>query len=161
MVFYCLLFLFSINKPWVITLKDKKAVKTINAFQKILKESNGKPYNICVEKGSEFYNRSMKSWLEKNATEMYSTHNEGKSIVAARIIRTLKNKMYKYMASISKNVYIDKFDEIVNEYYNAYHSPFEMKPADVKSNTYINSSKEINDNDHKFKVCDHVKISKF
>ena len=95
MVFYCLLLLFSINKPWVITLKDKKAVKTINAFQKILKESNGKPYNICVEKGSEFYNRSMKSWLEKNATEMYSTHNEGKSIVATRIIRTLKNKMYK------------------------------------------------------------------
>ena len=92
---------------------------------------------------------------------MYSTQNEGKSIIAARFIRTLKNKMYMYIASISKNVCSDKFDKIVNEYCNEYHSAIKMKPADVKSNTYINSSKEINDNDHKSKVCDHVKMTKF
>ena len=80
----------------------------------------------------------------KNSIEMYSTHNEGKSVIAKRFIRTLKNKIYKYMNSISKNVYIDKLDYIVNQYNNAYHSKIKMKPVDVKSNIYIDSSKEIN-----------------
>ena len=83
----------------------------------------------------------MKSWLEKNAIEMYSTHNEGKSAVAERFIRTLKNKIYKYMTSVSKNVDIDKLDDIVNKCNNTYHSTIKMKPVDVKSNTYIDSSK--------------------
>ena len=92
---------------------------------------------------------------------MYSTHNEGKSVVAERFIRTLKNKIYKYMTSISKNVYIDKLDDIVNKYNNTYHSTIKMKPVDVKSNTYIDSSKEINDKDPKFKIGDIVRISKY
>ena len=92
--------------------------------------------------------------------EVYSTHNEGKSVIAERFIRTLKNKIYKYMTSISKNVYIDKLDDIVNKYNNTYHSTIKMKPVDVKSNTYINSSKEINDKDPKFKIGDIVRISK-
>ena len=71
--------------------------------------------------GSEFYNRSMKSWPEKNDIEMFSTHNEGKSVVAKRFIGTLKNKIYKYLTSVSKNVYIDKLDDIVNKYNNTYH----------------------------------------
>ena len=74
----------------------------------------------------------MKSWLEKNDIEMYSTHNEGKSVVAERFIRTLKNKIYKYMTSISKNVYIDKLEDIVSKYNNTYHSTIKMKPGDVK-----------------------------
>ena len=74
---------------------------------------------------------------------MYSTNNEGKSVVAERFIRTLKSKIYKYMASISKNVYIDKLDDIVNEYNNTYHTTTKMKPIDVKDNTYINTDKEI------------------
>ena len=65
-------------------------------------------HHLWIDKGSEFYNRSMKSWQEKNDIEMYSTHNEGKSVVAERFIRTLKDKIYKYMTSVSKNVYIDK-----------------------------------------------------
>ena len=69
---------------------------------------------------------------------MYSTHNEGKSVVAERFIRTLKNKIYKYMTSISKNVYIDKLDDIVNKYNNTYHSTSKIKPVNVKSSTYIN-----------------------
>ena len=73
---------------------------------------------------------------------MYSTHNEGKSSVAERFIRTLKNKIYKYMTSISKNVCIDKLDDIVDKYNNRYHSTIKTKPVDVKSNTYIDSSKE-------------------
>ena len=74
---------------------------------------------------------------------MYSTHNEGKSVVAERFIRTLKTKIYKYMTSISKNVYIDKLDDIVNKYNNTYHSTIKIKPVDVKPNTYIDSSKDI------------------
>ena len=102
----------------------------------------------------------MKSWVEKNAIEMYSTHNEGKSVVAERFIRTLKNKIYKYMASVSKTLYTDKLDDIVNKYNNTY-STVKMKAVDVKSNTYNNSSKEINDKDPKFKISDTVRISKY
>ena len=92
---------------------------------------------------------------------MYSTHNGGKSVVAERFIRTLKSKIYKYMTSISKNVYIDKLDDIVDKYNNTYHTTIKMKPIDVKDNKYINNSKEINNKDPKFKVGDHVRISKY
>ena len=92
---------------------------------------------------------------------MYSTHNEGKSVVAERFIRTLKNKIYKHMTAVSKNVYIDKLDDIVNEYNNTYHRTIKMKPVDVKDNTYIDFEKEVNDKDPKFKVGDHVRISKY
>ena len=91
---------------------------------------------------------------------MYSTHNEGKSVIGERFIRTLKNKIYKYMTSISKNVYIDKLDEIVNKH-NTYHSTINMKPIDVKSNIYIESSKEINNRNPKSKIGDTVRITKY
>ena len=103
----------------------------------------------------------MKSWVEKNDIEMYSTFNEGKSVVAQRFIRTTKNKIYKHMTSISRNMYIDKLDDVVNEYNNTKHRTTKMKPTDVKDNTYIDFGKEINDNDPKFKVGDHVRISKY
>ena len=70
---------------------------------------------------------------------MYSRHNEGKSVVAERFIRTWKTKTYKYMTSISKTVYINKLDDIVNEYNNTHHRTIKMKPVDVKDNTYIDS----------------------
>ena len=82
-------------------MKDKKGI-TITNFQKILEESNRKPNKILADRGSEFYNRSMKSCIKENAIEMHSTHNEQKSVVAERFIRTLKNKIYKYMTSVSK-----------------------------------------------------------
>ena len=93
-------------------------------------------------------------------------HNEGKSVVAERFIRTLKNKIYKYMTSISKNVYIDRLDDIVNEYNNTNHRTIKMKPIDVKDNTYIDSielhsGKEVNNKDPKFKVGNYVRISKY
>ena len=129
----------------VIPLKDKNGIPITNAFQKISKETNRKPKTIWVDKGSEFYNRSMKSWLEKNAIEIYSRHNEGTSTIAERFIRTFKNKVYKYMTSISKIVYIDKLHDIVNKWNNAYHRKTKMEPVIVKLGTYIDSSKEIND----------------
>ena len=103
----------------------------------------------------------MKSWLQYNDIVMYSTHNEGKTFVAERFIRTLKNKIYKYMTAISKNMYIDKLDDIVNEYNNTYHRTIKMKPTGVNNNKYINIGREINDKDPKFKVGDHVRISKY
>ena len=123
-----------------------------------MKESDRKPNKIWVDKGSEFYNNSFKKWLKDNDVEMYSMHNEGKSVVAERFIRTLKNKIYKYMTAISKNVYIDKLDDIVNEYNNAYHRKIKMKPVDVKNNTYFDFDKEVNNKDPKFKIGDQVRI---
>ena len=70
--------------------KDNKGIMITNAFQKILDQSNRKPNKIWVDKGSGFYNRSMKSQLEKKGIEMYSTHNEEKSVIAERFIRTFK-----------------------------------------------------------------------
>ena len=104
-----------------------------------------KSNKIWVGKSSEFYNTPMKSWLEKNTIEMYSTHNKGKSVIAERFLRTLniKNKIYKYIISKPKKVYIDKLDHIVNKYNNKYHSTTKVKPVDGKSSTHINSSKEI------------------
>ena len=92
---------------------------------------------------------------------MYSTDNEEKSVVTERFTRTLKIKIYKYMTSVSKNVYIDKLDDIVNKYNNTYHGTIKMKPLDVKDNAYIDSGKEVNDKDPKLQVGDHVRISKY
>ena len=156
----CVIDIFS-KYAWVVPLKDKKGISIVKAFQIILKQSNRKPNKIWVDKGSEFYNAYYKKWLRDNDIFMYSTHNEGKSVIAERFIKTLKSKIYKYMTSISKNVYIDKLDDIVDEYNNTYHTTIKMKPIDVKDNTYINTSKENNNKDPKFKVGDRVRISKY
>ena len=117
----CVIDIFS-KYAWVVPLKDKKGITIVKAFQIILQQSNRKSNKIWVDKGSEFYNAYFKKWLRDNDVAMYSTHNEGKSVVAERFIRRLKSKIYKYMTSISKNVYIDKLDDIVYEYNNTYHT---------------------------------------
>ena len=156
----CVIDIFS-KYAWVVPLKDKNGVSIDDAFQNILKQSNKKPNKIWIDKGSEFYNTHFKKWLQDNHIVMYSTHNEGKSVAAERFIRTRKNKTYKYMTSISKNVYIDKLDDMVNEYNNTYQRTTKMKPIDVKDKTYINTDKEVNNKDPKFKVGDYVRISKY
>ena len=97
---------------------------------------------------------------KKNDIETHSTQNERKSVSAKRFIRNLK-KNYKYMTSISKNVYINKLDDIINEYNNTYHRKIKIKPVDVKHYTYIDCSKEFNNKDPKFQVGDHDRISKY
>ena len=95
---------------------------------------------------------------------MYSIHNEGKSAIAERFMRTLKKNIFKHMTAISKNVYFDVLDDIVNtitQYNDTVHRTIKMKPIDVKDNTYVDSKKEVNDKDPKFKVRDHVRISKY
>ena len=156
----CVIDIFS-KYAWVAPLKDKKGVSIVDAFQKIYKKSNRNPKKIWVDKRSEFCNNSFKKGLKDNDTEMYLIHNEGKSVVTERFIRILKTKIYKYMTSLSKNVYVDILDDTVDKYNNTYHRTIKMKPVDVEDNTYIDFEKEVNDKDPKFKVGDHVRISKY
>ena len=116
---------------WVVPLKDK-GISIVNAFPKIISEGR-KPNKIWFDQGSEFYNNSFKDFLKINNIEMYSTYNEGKSVVAERFIRTLKNKIFKHMTAISKNVYFNVLDDIVNKYNKTVHRSIKMKPIDVTS----------------------------
>ena len=140
-------------------MKDKNVASIVDASQKALERSARKPNKIWIDKEIEFYNNSFKKLLKDNDIEMYSIHNKGRFVV--RFIRTLKTKIYKYMTSISKNVYHDKLDDMVDEYNNTYRKRIMMKPVDVKDDTYTHFKKEVNDKDSKIKVGDHVKISKY
>ena len=98
--------------------------------------------------------------MQDNDIKTYSIHNERKSVVAKIFLRVLKNKLYKYMTSVSRNVYIDKLDEIVNKYNNTYHSTVRMRPVDVNPSTQIDFNEENNKDNPKFEVGDHERISK-
>ena len=156
-------------------MKNKKGISIVDAFQKILKESNRteakskghKPKKISIDKGSEFYNNSFKKWLKYNDIEICLINNEGKSFITERFIRTLKNKIFKHMTAIAKtSSSFDMLDDIVNKYNNAAHITIKMKVIDVKDNTYVDSiklhsKKEVNNKDPKFKVGDHIRVSKY
>ena len=156
----CVIDLFS-KYAWVVSLKDKKEVSIVNAFQKILDSLKRKTNKIWVDQGSEFYNNAFKKFLKDNDISMYSTYNEGKSVVAERFIKTLKNKIYKHMTAISKIVYFDVLVDIVDEYNNTYHKTIKMKPVDVESDSFAEYDEKSNEKDPKIKVGDHVRISKF
>ena len=119
---------------FVIPLKDKKEISIVNAFNKVIKQSGKKTNKIWVDQGGEFHNNVFKKWLSDNDIIMYSTYNEGKSLVAEIFIRTLKNKLYKHMTATGKNVYYDVLDDVVNKYNNTKHSTIKTKPIDVKDN---------------------------
>ena len=144
---------------WVVSLKDKRGISIINAFQKIISEGR-KPNKIQVVQGSKFYNELLKRFLKISNIEMYSTYNEGKSVVAERFIRTLKNKIFKHMAAVSRNVYFDVLDIIVDKYNNTVYRSIKMKPVDVTSDFYAEYNEDANEKDTKFKVGDHIRISK-
>ena len=92
---------------------------------------------------------------------MYSAYNEAKSAVAERFIRTLKNKIFKYMTAISKNVYFDVLHNIVNKYNNTVDRTIKMKPVDLTSDSYAEYNEGFNKKNPKFKVGDNVRISKY
>ena len=145
---------------WFVSIKDKEGTSIVNAFEKIISDKR-KPNKVWVDQGSEFYNNSFKDFLKINNIEMYSTYNERKSVVAERFIRTLKDKIFKHMTAISKNVFFDVLNDIVNEYNNTVHKTIKMKPVDVTSNSYAEYNECSNKKDPKFKVSDRVRISKF
>ena len=144
----------------VVQLKDKKGISIVNGFNKIIKQSNRKPKKIWVDQGGEFYNNISKKRLSDNDIIMSSTYNEGKSVIAERFSRTLKNKLYKHMTATGKNVYYNVLDDVVNEYKNTKHSSIKMKPIDIRDNKTV-CIDEHNEKDSRFKVGDRVRISKF
>ena len=155
----CAIDLFS-KYAWVIPLKDKKGTNIVNAFQKInLKER--KPNKIWVDQGSEFYNQSFKDFLKINSIEIDSKFSEVKSVVAERFIRTLKNNIFKHMTAISKNVYFDVLDDIVDKYNNTVHKTIKMKPIEVTNDSYAECNEDSSKRNPKFKVGDPVRISKY
>ena len=156
----CAIDLFS-KYAFVIPLKDKKGISIVNAFNKIIKQSNRKPNKIWVDQGGEFYNNVLEKWLSDNDIVMYSTYNESKSVVAERFIRTLKNKLYKHMTATGKKVYYNVLDDAVNKCNNTKHSTIKMKPIDVGDNNKRLHIDEHNEKDSRFKVGDRVRISKF
>ena len=156
----CAIDLFS-KYAFVVPLKDKKGISIVNAFHKIIKQSDRKPNKIWVDQGGEFYNHVFKRWLSGNDIIMYSTFNEDKSVVAERFIRTLKNNLYKHMTATGKNVYFDVLDDAVNEYNNTKHSTIKMKPKDVKNDNNRVCIDEYNKESDRFNVNDRVRISKF
>ena len=138
-------------------MKDKKGIIIVNAFQKIISQGR-KPNKICVDQGVEFYNNLFKRFLKINSIEMYSTYNEGKYVVAEKFIRTLKNKIFKHMTTVSKNIYFNVVDDIVNKYNNTVHRSIKMKPIDFTSDSYAEYNEDSDEKDPEFKVGDHVRI---
>ena len=129
-------------------------------FKKLISKGR-KPSRIWVYQAGGFYNNLLKRFLKINNIEMYSTYNEEKSVVTERFIRTLKNKIFKHMTAVSKNVYFDVLDDILDKYNNTVHRTIKMKPIDVTSDSYAEYDEDSNITKHKFKVGDHVKISKY
>ena len=156
----CAIDLFS-KYAFVVPLKDKKVISITNAFNKIIKPSNRKPNKIWVDQGGEFYDHVFKRWLSNNDIIMYSTFNEGKSVVVERFIRTLKNKLYKHKTTINKNVYYDVLDDVVTEYNDTKDNTIKMKPKDAKNDNNRVYIDEYNKKSARFNIGDRVRISKF
>ena len=154
----CTIDLFS-KYAWVVPLKDKRGISIVNAFQKIASKGR-KPNKIWVDKGSEFENYLFKRVLKKINIKMYSIYNQGKSVVAEKFIRALKNKIYKHMTAVLNNFYCDVLDDIIKKYNNKVHRTIKMKPIDVTSDSYAAYNEDSNENDPKFKVADRVRTTR-
>ena len=156
----CAIDLFS-KYAFVVPLKDKRGVSIVEGFKEIVNKSGRQPYKVWVDQGDEFYNKVFGNWLKDEGIEMYSTYNEGKSVVVERFIRTLKNKLYKHMTSVAKDVYWNILDDIVEKYNDTVNRSIGIKPKDVGSDDEAAYVEESNKKDARFSVGDRVRISKF
>ena len=152
----CAIEIFS-KYAWFVPLKDKRGITIVNTFREIVSK-RGKPNKIWVDQGVEFYNNLFKSFFRINDIEMCSTYNKGKSVVAERFISTLKNKIFKRMTAVWKNVYFDVLDDIVNKCNNTVHRSIKMKPIDDTHYSYAEYIEDSSEKDPKFKAGDHVRI---
>ena len=148
---------------WIVPLKDKRGESVAEAFAEIFKNSDRKPLKLWVDKGKEFYNKSVKSL----GIELYSTENEEKSCVVERWNRTMKEKMFKYFTANSTNRYIDILPDMVNRYNKTRHSSIKMTPekASKKANertVFMNLYGDLEpfEAKPKFSVGDKVRITK-
>ena len=156
----CAIDLFS-KYAFVVPLKDKRGVSIVEGFKEIVNKSGRQPYKVWVDQGHEFYNKVFGNWLKDEGIEMYSTYNEGKSVVVERFIRTLKNKLYKHMTSVGKDVYWNILDDIVEKYNDTVNRSIRIKPKDVGSDDEAAYVEESNKKDARFSVGDRERISKF
>ena len=124
-------------------LKDKRGISIVNSFQKIVSKRR-KPNKIWIDQGGEFYNNLFKRFLKIHNIKMYSTYNEGKSVVGERFIRTFENKIFRHMTAVTKSAYFDVLDDVVNKYSNAVHRTIKMKPIDVTSDSYAQYNEDSN-----------------
>ena len=154
----CAIDLFS-KYVWVLSIEHKKGTSIVNPFKKIIWKGQRKQIKYELTKVANFIIILLKIFLKINNIEIHWTYNEGKSVGAERFIRTLKNKIFKHMIDISKNVYSDVLHEIVNKYNNTVHRTIEMKSIDVTDDSYAECNENFNKKDPKFKVGDHVRIS--
>ena len=144
---------------WVKPPKDKKGKTVLNAFIKIVNESNCKPNKLWVNQ-EKFCNRFMQTWFDNNDILMYSTHNEGKSVIAERFIKTLKAKVYKKMAANNNKSYLAYLNKLVDQYNNTYHCSIGKKPFDVDYSD-LTGENETNPKAPKVKVDDRVRKIKY
>ena len=156
----CVIDLFS-KYAWVIPIKDKKGTSIVNAFKKIFSDSNRKSNKIWVDQGSQFYNKSFKDFLKINNIKCIQHTMKENSLMMKDFFRTLKNKIFKHMTAISKNVYYDVLNDIVDKYNNTVHRTIKMKPIEVTNDYYAEYNEIGNKKDPKFKVVDNVRISKY
>ena len=149
---------------WVVPLKDKKE-SIVNAFHSILDNSNRKPNKIWVDQGSEFYNNSFKKWLKDNNIKMCIQHTMKESLFLLKDLLEHWKIRITNIWQLSKNVYFDVLDDIVDKYNNTYHRTIEVRPVHVKFDSYaeysVDSSVGSNDKDPEYKIVDHVRISKY
>ena len=113
---------------WSIPLMDKTGKAITDAFNRITKMSNRKPKKLWVDRGTEFFNRTMDQWLKSNDVERYNTYNEGKAVVVERFNRTLKSRMWRYFTANNTYNYIDVIDAFLWQYSNSRHRSIKMKP---------------------------------
>ena len=126
----------------------------------IVNQSNRKPNKLWVDQGREFYNKLMQEWLDNNDILMYSTHNEGKSVIAERFIKTLKSKIYKKMTANNNKSHLLYLNKLVCQYNNAYHHSINKKPTNADYSAFTEKN-ETNPKSPKFKVNDRVRITKY
>ena len=143
---------------WVKPLKDKEGKTVPIAFIEIINKSNRKPKKLWVDQGREFYYKLMQEWLKNNDILMYSAHNESKSIIAERFIKTLKAKIYK-TADNSKS-YLSYLNKLLDQYNNTYHHFINKKPINGDYSVFTEKM-ETNSKAPKFKVNDRVKITNY
>ena len=154
---------------WIVPLKDKKGESVAAAFKKIFSEGR-KPKRLWVDKGKEYYNKSVKELLMSKGIEMYSTENEEKSMICERWNRTIKTKMWKRFTAQNTTEYLDMLNPLVDEYNNTKHRSIGMTPVEAskkknESSVFLKLYGELGAKADrltpKFKVGDLVRISKY
>ena len=145
---------------WVKTLKDKKGKPVLNAFIEIGNESNRKLYKLWVDQGREFYDKLMQEWVDNNNILVHSAHNEGKSVIAERFIKTLKSKICKKMIANDSKSYLPYLNKLVDDYNNTYKHSINKKPINADYSA-LTEDIESNPKAPKFKENDRVKITNY